>query len=70
MDAGITKGKYAVTAIWPDPAVKPTPAQMMQGTFEQGPDLLKGKYSNKQSTPLQIEITSAAELPAIELKKG
>ena len=71
MDKGLTPGKYAVTAVYPDPAVKPTQAQMMQGTFEPGPDLLKGKYANKATTSLEVEITSSTkELPVIALTKG
>lgn len=71
MDAGVATGKYIVTASYPDPAVKPTPAQMMQGTFVPGPDLFKGKYSKKQTSTVEIEITSGSkELAPIELKKG
>ncbi len=71
LDSGVATGKYIVTATYPDPAVKPTAAQMMQGTFEPGPDLLKGKYSKKQTSTVEIEITSGSkELAPIELKKG
>lgn len=56
MDAGIAPGKYIVTVTWPDPSKEPTQAQIMMGTDEPGPDLLKGKYSSKAKTSLTAEI--------------
>jgi hypothetical protein len=47
---GAPPGKYAVTILWPSDVVKEedgTPA---------GPDRLKGRYSDPQRTPLQVEI--------------
>lgn len=71
LDKGLVPGSYSVTATYPDPAVQPSAAQLMQGTYEPGPDLLKGKYSNKQTTSIKVEITSSSkEIPLIELKKG
>lgn len=65
---GVQTGKYKVTITWPDPAVKPTQAQLMQGLFEPGPDLLKGKYATKDKTPLSVEITlTSTALPPYEL---
>lgn len=65
---GIPVGKYKVTAIWPDPAKKPTQAQLMMGTAEVGPDLLKGKYATKAGTSLEVDITGQTkELPAFNL---
>lgn len=71
LDKGLVAGNYTVTATFPDPSVKPTAAQMMQGTAEPGPDLLKGKYINKANSSIKMEIKSGVkELPPIELKKG
>jgi hypothetical protein len=68
VDKGVTPGTYTVTVVWPDPSVKPTAAQMMQGMIEQGPDLLKGAYATKNVSKLKMEITSATtELPPIEV---
>ncbi|MEZ6149262.1 MAG: hypothetical protein R3C09_04000 [Pirellulaceae bacterium] len=65
---GVRTGKYKVTITWPDPAIKPTPAQLMQGLFEPGPDLLKGKYATKAKTSLSVEITpDTTALPPYEL---
>jgi hypothetical protein len=67
-ESGLIQGKYQVTVIWPDPSKKPTQAQIMMGTAEPGPDLLKGKYSSKTTSPLSAEITStSAKLPPFEL---
>lgn len=59
-EPGLVKGKYTVTVTYPDPTKKPTQAQIMMGTAEPGPDLLKGKYSSKATSPLSVEITSAS----------
>ena len=68
-EPGIPQGSYSVAIRWPDPAVKPTPAQKMTGMFEEGPDLLKGKYESKQKTTLKADITaSTSELPLFDLK--
>ena len=68
-EPGIPQGNYSVAILWPDPSVKPTPAQKMMGTFDGGPDLLKGKYDSKQKTTLKAEITaSTTELKGFELK--
>lgn len=56
MDIGIAPGKYIVTVTWPDASKKPTQTQIMMGTDEPGPDLLKGKYSSKARTTLTAEI--------------
>lgn len=68
MDAGIAAGKYIVTVTWPDPSKEPTQAQIMMGTDEPGPDLLKGKYSSKAKTSLTAEIdNTTTTLPAFTL---
>lgn len=70
LDKGLAAGNYVVTATYPDPSVKPTAAQMMQGTYEPGPDLLKGKYVNKANSSIKVEIKSGmTELAPIDLKK-
>ena len=67
-ESGLVQGKYQVTVIYPDPAKKPTQAQIMMGTADVGPDLLKGKYASKTATTLTAEITQASTaLPAFEL---
>ncbi len=53
---GIPPGSYKLSLSWPDPSVKPTERQKMMGDFEPGPDLLKGKYVNKDKAKMQIEI--------------
>ena len=65
---GIPVGSYDVTVTWPDPSVKPTESQRMQGLFDGGPDLLKGKYSMLGKSGLVQEVTaSSKDLPPIEL---
>ena len=67
-ESGVITGRYKVTVIWPDPSKKPTEAQVMMGTADTGPDLLKGKYALKNKTPLTTEITaSTVNLPPFEL---
>jgi len=66
---GIPQGSYVVAIRWPDPAIKPTAAQKMTGLFDEGPDLLKGKYESKQKTTLKADIVaSTSELPLFDLK--
>lgn len=66
---GIPTGSYDVTVIWPDPSVKPTESQRMQGLIESGPDLLGGKYGKKGASGLKVDISSSTkELPPFELK--
>ena len=68
-EPGISQGSYSVAIQWPDPSIKPTPAQKMMGTFDGGPDLLKGKYDSKLKTTLKAEITaSTTELALFDLK--
>src|SRR5262249_2055708 len=66
---GAEPGKYKVVAIWPDPSVKLTPAQMMAGaTPEDAPDLLKGKYTLK-NTQMEVDIPAGGgEIGPLELK--
>lgn len=67
-EPGLLAGKYQVTVMWPDATKKPTQAQIMMGTAEPGPDLLKGKYSSKGVTTLTAEITSTTKtLPPFDL---
>lgn len=71
VDLGVLPGSYVVTVSWPDPNVKPTEAQMMMGTAEPGPDLLKGRYSSKQKSGLNVEIThSTTEIEPFMLEKS
>ncbi len=46
-EVGIIAGDYQVTLTWPDPSKKPTEAQIMMGTAEPGPDLLKASTRPK-----------------------
>lgn len=65
---GIPLGTYKVTVVWPDPSKKPTQQQMMTGLYEDAPDMLKGAFAAKASTPLKIEVTSTMkELPPLQL---
>jgi hypothetical protein len=58
---GATPGKYKVAAVYPDPSVKLTVQQQMQGaTPEDAPDLLKGKYTLRNTT-LEVEIKGGGE---------
>jgi hypothetical protein len=69
LEKGILPGSYSVTVTWPDPSVKPTQAQIMMGMVEPGPDMLKGRYSDKNSTTLKVEITgSTTEIPPLEVE--
>lgn len=67
-ETGVPTGRYKVTVIWPDPSKKPTEAQVMMGTADAGPDLLKGKYASRESSPLSVEISDSTQtLPPFEL---
>jgi hypothetical protein len=69
MKPGIPEGNYKVTVVWPDPSKKPTQQQMMTGLGGDAPDLLKGAYASKASTPLTMEVKSSMkEIPPIEIK--
>ena len=66
---GVHPGKYSVSLTWPDPAHKPSAAQIMRGDGEPGADLLKGRYVMKEKSGLSVEITSSTkELPPFDLK--
>jgi hypothetical protein len=70
LEKGIRPGSYRVTVIWPDPDVRPTEQEIMMGTAEQGPDLLKGRYASRDKSELQVEISSdTTEIPPFELTK-
>ncbi len=63
LNPGIPPGSYTVVAIYPDPSVKPTESQRMQGLFEPGPDMFKGKYATKEKG-IKVEVTkSTVDLP-------
>lgn len=65
---GIPVGKYEVTVVWPDPSVKPSAMQQMQGLSDDAPDLLKGKYAIRGESGLSAEITKdTKELPVFQL---
>ena len=66
---GIPTGSYDVTVTWPDPSVKPTESQRMQGLIESGPDLLGGKFGKKGTSGLAVDISaSSKELQPFDLK--
>ncbi len=68
MNPGIPVGSYKVTVIWPDPSKQPTAAQRMTGLHDDGPDLLGGKYANRDQSPLTMEVTGdMKELPNISI---
>lgn len=68
MKEGVAAGRYKVTITWPDPTQQPTKEQIMMGTAEPGPDLLKGKYATRDKTTLIAEVTSSTStLPPFEL---
>jgi hypothetical protein len=65
--AGAAPGKYKVAALYPDPSVKFTIQQQMQGaTPEDAPDLLKGKYTLR-NTNLEVEIKGGDQSIQIDL---
>ena len=64
---GVMTGSYNVTVIWPDPA-KVEEAMKDRSGKSDPPDLLGGKYSMPDSSPLKAEITAGTkELPPIQL---
>jgi hypothetical protein len=68
LDKGVAPGKYIVTVTWPDPTVKSTPEQMMQGMIEDAPDLLEGAYATRSVSKLTAEVpTTSGEIPPFEL---
>lgn len=66
---GLPPGKYSVAITWPDTSKKLTAGQIMQGaTPEDGPDKLKGKYSDPKASNLHVEVKSGtAEIPTFNL---
>jgi hypothetical protein len=54
--AGAHAGKYVVTIVWPDPAKKPTPQQVMMGLAPDAPDVLAGRFATKQVSSLRAEV--------------
>ena len=67
-EPGLMEGSYKVTIMYPDPSKKPTQAQIMMGTADVGPDLLKGKYASKGTTTLTAEVNASSNsLPPFEL---
>ena len=66
---GVMTGNYNVTVIWPDPA-KVEEAMKDRSGKSDPPDLLGGKYSIPDSSPLKAEIGSGTkELPPFQLAK-
>jgi len=66
---GIPPGKYLVTVSWPDPSYKPPERDVMLGTAESGPDLLKGRYISKAKSDMEVEIDGTTkQLDPIALK--
>jgi hypothetical protein len=65
---GIPAGEYKVTATYPDPSHKPSDTEIMMGTAEPGQDLLKGRYTNRDASTLQVTIDdSTTQLQPFEL---
>ena len=64
---GVSPGSYNVTVVWHDPA-KIEEARKDSSGKSDPPDLLGGKYSVPDKSPLKAEITSSTkQLPPIEL---
>jgi hypothetical protein len=65
---GAEPGKYKVSAIYPDPNIKLSESDKMQGaTIYDGPDLFKGKYAPNKST-ITVEVKSGkTDLEPLEL---
>lgn len=67
-EPGIPAGSYKVTVTWPDPSVKPSEREMMMGTAEPGPDLLKGRFNTKEKSTVTVDISSGSvEIPVVAL---
>ncbi len=62
VDMGMAPGTYTVTITWPDPAIKPTPEQMMTGNRPDAPDLLYGKYASRASSTIKAEVTTSTQV--------
>jgi hypothetical protein len=56
-EPGLPVGRYTLTVIWPDPAMKPTEQELMLGSDKTGEDLLKGRYVSKNQSTLTAEVT-------------
>jgi hypothetical protein len=69
---GMCVGSYTVTVVWPDPKKPLTDAQKMMGMQPNDlPDLLNGKYANKEKSNLSATIQAGDNtLPKFELKGG
>lgn len=67
---GISAGNYIVTVVWPDPAQKPSPQEIMMGaTAADGPDLLKDQYANPKTSTIKVKVEpNTPELGTIEIK--
>lgn len=66
---GALPGQYVVAVSWPDPNVKVSDAQKMAGLIPDPPDLLKGKFSLKDKSKIQVTIDSSTrELTPINLE--
>lgn len=67
-EAGIPVGRFKLSVSYPDPSVKPTEQQLMMGTAEPGPDLLKGRYISKDKSGLTADVSSTTTtLPVLTL---
>jgi len=66
---GAKPGKYVVTVVWPDPAKKSTEKQRLQGKEVEAPDLLGGRYADRNKSPLRAEVKAGVgTLDPIEIK--
>ncbi len=69
LQPGAKPGHYKVSVTWPDPNAKQPDPQKSFQLPEPGPDLLKGRYMNKDRSQLTADIAAESkELPPLELK--
>ena len=67
---GVATGSYRVTIIWPDPSKQPTPIEMMSGNSSDVPDLLQGRYSNRDGSTLKVTVDAkTTEISDFDLKR-
>jgi hypothetical protein len=68
-EPGLPIGRFRLTVVWPDPAVKPTEKEILLGTDKSAPDLLKGRYLIREKSELTVDVTSqTTALPPLSLQ--